>query len=272
VTALLPAGADVPPAQAEHKARADRLFAELAELPPGPARDRVRHELVEMHVPLVRFFVRRYAGRSQPYDDLLQAGCLGLVKAVDRFDPERGLQFSTYAAAKIVGEIKRHFRDRAWPVHVEPTLRELVLLVLRASAELTQRLGRPPTVAELSRHLGQAEEAVGRAMACASACRALSLDDPAGTDRTVADLVGGEDDALDGVELHESLGPALTRLPERERRILQLRFYGNMSQREIADRVGVSQMHVSRILTRTLRRLRADLLDEGPAPRPRPLS
>ncbi len=147
MTALLPRAVDtdLSPEQAEHRVRADRLFAELAELPPGRARDRVRHELVEMHVPLVRFFVHRYLGRGQPYDDLLQAGCLGLVKAVDGFDPERGLEFSTYAAAKVVGEIKRHFRDRTWPVHVEPTLRDLTLLVLRRSVELGQALGRPPT-------------------------------------------------------------------------------------------------------------------------------
>jgi RNA polymerase sigma-B factor len=238
------------------------LFARLAELPEAdPERDRLRASLVERHLPLVRHFARRYTGRGEPLDDLLQAGALGLVKAVDRFDPGRGLEFSTYAAPTILGEIRRHFRDRTWAVHVHRGLQELSAEITRYAAELTQELDRAPRVAELAARSGRTEEEVIEALACAAAYSADSLEAPAGEDRTLGDTVGSEDQALVDVELHESLGPALATLTDRERRILQLRFYGNQTQSQIAAQLGISQMQVSRLLTRTLARLREQLTD-----------
>ena len=247
------------PATSRERARA--LFAQLAELPAGsPERDRVRELLVEQHLPLVRYFARRYVGRGEPLDDLLQAGSLGLVKAVDRFDPGRGLEFSTYAAPTILGEIRRHFRDRTWAVHVHRGLQELTAEITRHVADLTQQLNRAPSVGELAARSGRSEEEVLGALDCAAAYSAESLEAPHGEDRTLGDSLGGEDQALVDVELHESLGPALATLPERERRILQLRFYGNLTQSQIAAQLGISQMHVSRLLARTLVKLREQLL------------
>lgn len=245
----------------DSRQRARELFARLAELPDGSAeRWRVRDQLVEQHLPLVRYFARRYAGRGEPLDDLVQAGSVGLVKAVDRFEPERGLEFSTYASPTILGEIRRHFRDRTWSIHVHRGLQELVAVVTRHAADLTQELGRAPSVAELATRSGQSQEQVLEALECAAAYSAESLDAPRGGERTLADTLGGEDQALVDVELHESLGPALATLPERQLRILQLRFYGNQTQSQIAAQLGISQMHVSRLLARTLAQLRTQLL------------
>lgn len=247
------------PSTGRDKVRARALFARLTELPAGPERDRVREQLVEQHLPLVRYFARRYAGRGEPMDDLLQAGSLGLVKAVDRFDPGRGLEFSTYAAPTILGEIRRHFRDRTWAVHVHRGLQERTAEISRHVAELTQELNRAPSVAELAARSGRSDEEVLEALDCAAAYTAESLEAPHGEDRTLGDSLGGEDQALVDVEMHESLGPALATLPERERRILQLRFYGNLTQSQIAAQLGISQMHVSRLLARTLANLREQL-------------
>jgi RNA polymerase sigma-B factor len=243
--------------------RAKVMFAALVDA--GTAcrqHDRVREELITMHLPLVRFLARRYANRGEPLDDLVQAGCIGLVKAVDRFDPDRGLEFSTYAAPTILGEIRRHFRDRTWAVHVNRGLQEMVTAVTRARAELTQDLGRAPTVAETAELLGRSEEDVLAALDCASAYTAESFETPVGDELTLGDTLGGSDANLDDVEMHESLRPLLDRLPAREQRILQLRFYGNHTQSQIAAELGISQMHVSRLLARTLAQLRAELLAE----------
>ena len=248
----------------DRRERARQLFGVLAALPAGcPEHHRTREHLVEMHLPLVRFFARRYAGRGEPFDDLLQAGALGLVKAVDRFDPDRGLEFSTYAAPTILGEIRRHFRDRTWAVHVHRGLQELTGHVTRAATELSQELGRAPSVAELATRVGQPQERILEALDCAAAYTADSLEAPNGEDRTLGDTLGADDPAFIDVELHESLAPALSKLPDRERRILQLRFYGNMTQSQIAAQLGISQMHVSRLLARTLSRLRNELLTDG---------
>jgi RNA polymerase sigma-B factor len=247
-----------PPTQRE---TVREMFARLAELPEScPERARLRHTLVEQHLPLVRFFARRYAGRGEPIDDLQQAGSIGLVKAVDRFDPGRGLEFSTYAAPTILGEIRRHFRDRTWAVHVHRGLQELTAEITRYAGELTQELNRAPSVPELAARSGRTEEEVLDALDCAAAYTADSLETPAGEDRTLGDSIGGEDPALAGVELHESLGPALATLADRERRILQLRFFGNQTQSQIAAQLGISQMHVSRLLARTLTQLREQLV------------
>lgn len=244
----------------DRKDHARSLFVTLAELPPGSVEhQRVRAELVELHLPLVRFFARRYANRGEPMDDLIQVASLGLLKAIDRFEVERGLEFSTYASPTVLGEIRRHFRDRTWAVHVTRGLQELTTEVGAVVAELTQELNRAPSVPELSARMRQPEERVLEALECLSAHTAHSLDAPTGEDFTLGDSLGGEDGALADVEMHESLTPALAKLPERERRILQLRFYGNLTQSQIATQLGISQMHVSRLLSRTLARLREDL-------------
>ncbi|MEN3358270.1 MAG: polymerase sigma-B factor [Mycobacteriales bacterium] len=250
------------------RSRARGLFQELADLraagSPCPIREqRLRDELVRMHLPLVRFHARRYANRGEPLDDLIQAGSVGLVKAMDRFDPGRGLEFSTYASPTILGEIRRHFRDRTWAVHVNRGLQELVSLVTRARAELTAALGRSPTVAETASHIERSEEDVLTALDCAAAYHTQSFEVGVGDDRTLGDTLGTRDQALDDVDLHESLRPLVARLPTREQRILQLRFYGNRTQSQIAAELGISQMHVSRLLARTLARLRVQLLADG---------
>jgi RNA polymerase sigma-B factor len=227
-----------------------------------PPDERMREELIRMHLPLVRFLARRYVNRGEPLDDLVQAGAVGLVKAVDRFDASRGLEFSTYASPTITGEIRRHFRDRTWAVHVNRGLQELVSQVTRARSELTTELGRAPTVAETATRIGRSEEDVLAALDCASAYNTQSFETKVGDDVTLGDTLGATDPRIDDVEIHESLRPLLAELPAREQRILQLRFYGNLTQSRIAEELGISQMHVSRLLARTLADLRTKLLAE----------
>jgi RNA polymerase sigma-B factor len=246
------------------RARARELFAELAGLGvDDPRRTRVRDELVEMHLPLVEYLARRFRNRGEPLDDLVQVATIGLIKSVDRFDLERGVEFSTYATPTIVGEIKRHFRDKGWAIRVPRRLQELKLLLTKATSDLSQKNGRSPTVAELAKHLEMSEEDVLEGLESANAYSAVSLDAPDGTDDdspSVSDSLGIEDDALEGVEYRESLKPLLERLPPREKKILLLRFFGNMTQSQIAAELGISQMHVSRLLARTLAQLRDGLL------------
>jgi RNA polymerase sigma-B factor len=248
------------------RARARDLFAELATLDPDdPGRTRVRDELVEMHLPLVEYLARRFRNRGEPLDDLVQVATIGLIKSVDRFDLDRGVEFSTYATPTIVGEIKRHFRDKGWAIRVPRRLQELKLLLTKATSELSQQNGRSPTVAELATHLEMSEEDVLEGLESANAYSAVSLDAPDGTDDdspSVSESLGIEDDALEGVEYRESLKPLLERLPAREKKILLLRFFGNMTQSQIAAELGISQMHVSRLLARTLAQLREGLLVE----------
>ncbi|MFL6137014.1 MAG: RNA polymerase sigma factor SigF [Frankiaceae bacterium] len=248
------------------RARARDLFAELAALPADDARrNRVRDELVEMHLPLVEYLARRFRNRGEPLDDLIQVATIGLIKSVDRFDLDRGVEFSTYATPTIVGEIKRHFRDKGWAIRVPRRLQELKLLLTKATGELSQKNGRSPTVAELAAHLEMSEEEVLEGLESANAYSAVSLDAPDGTDDdspSVSDSLGIQDDALEGVEYRESLKPLLERLPPREKKILLLRFFGNMTQSQIAAELGISQMHVSRLLARTLAQLREGLLVE----------
>ncbi len=241
------------------------MFAELGRLPSDdPARRAIRDRLVEMHLPLVEHLARRFRNRGEPLDDLIQVATIGLIKSVDRFDPERGVEFSTYATPTIVGEIKRHFRDKGWAVRVPRRLQELRLSLTAATAELSQRNGRSPTVGELAAQLNISEEEVLEGLESANAYSTLSLDVPDTDDESpaVADTLGSEDEALEGVEYRESLKPLLEQLPPREKRILLLRFFGNMTQSQIAQEVGISQMHVSRLLARTLAQLRERLLVE----------
>ncbi|MFD8977932.1 RNA polymerase sigma factor SigF [Streptomyces sp. NPDC059593] len=241
------------------------LFIELRELPEGsPEKAELRNRLVRMHLPLVEHLARRFRNRGEPLDDLTQVATIGLIKSVDRFDPERGVEFSTYATPTVVGEIKRHFRDKGWAVRVPRRLQELRLSLTTATAELSQQHGRSPTVHELAERLGISEEEVLEGLESANAYSTLSLDVPDTDDESpaVADTLGAEDEALEGVEYRESLKPLLEDLPPREKRILLLRFFGNMTQSQIAQEVGISQMHVSRLLARTLASLREKLLVE----------
>ena len=242
------------------------MFARLMTLPEDSAdRQQVRDELVEMHLPLVEYLARRFRNRGEPFDDLVQVATIGLIKSVDRFDLERGVEFTTYATPTIVGEIKRHFRDKGWTIRVPRRLQELKLSLTKATADLSQKLGRSPTVAEIAQHLKLSEEEVLEGLESANAYSAVSLDAPDGGEDdapAVADTLGEVDEALEGVEYRESLKPLLEKLPPREKKILLLRFFGNMTQSQIAAEIGISQMHVSRLLARTLAQLRSDLLVE----------
>lgn len=256
-----------PPALPDPRDRsgARALFIELRALPDGSAeKAELRNRLVRMHLPLVEHLARRFRNRGEPLDDLTQVATIGLIKSVDRFDPDRGVEFSTYATPTVVGEIKRHFRDKGWAVRVPRRLQELRLSLTTATAELSQQHGRSPTVHELAERLGISEEEVLEGLESANAYSTLSLDVPDTDDESpaVADTLGAEDEALEGVEYRESLKPLLEGLPPREKRILLLRFFGNMTQSQIAQEVGISQMHVSRLLARTLAQLREKLLVE----------
>ena len=251
---------------AADRAKARELFVQLAAMSEDdPRRARLRDELVEAHLPLVEYLARRFRNRGEPLDDLVQVATIGLIKSVDRFDLERGVEFSTYATPTIVGEIKRHFRDKGWAIRVPRRLQELKLSLTKATSELSQKNGRSPTVAELAQHLGLSEEEILEGLESANAYSAVSLDAPDGGDDdspAVADSLGMMDDALEGVEYRESLKPLLEKLPAREKKILMLRFFGGMTQSQIANELGISQMHVSRLLARTLAQLREGLLSE----------
>ncbi|MFI6000081.1 RNA polymerase sigma factor SigF [Streptomyces sp. NPDC051366] len=260
---VLPVSTALPDPRDRSGARA--LFIELRALPDGSVeKAELRNRLVRMHLPLVEHLARRFRNRGEPLDDLTQVATIGLIKSVDRFDPDRGVEFSTYATPTVVGEIKRHFRDKGWAVRVPRRLQELRLSLTTATAELSQQHGRSPTVHELAERLGISEEEVLEGLESANAYSTLSLDVPDTDDESpaVADTLGAEDEALEGVEYRESLKPLLEGLPPREKRILLLRFFGNMTQSQIAQEVGISQMHVSRLLARTLAQLREKLLVE----------
>ncbi|AQS71702.1 RNA polymerase sigma factor SigF [Streptomyces pactum] len=241
------------------------MFLQLRAMQGGsPEYAELRNRLVRMYLPLVEHLARRFRNRDEPLDDLAQVATIGLIKSVDRFDPERGVEFSTYATPTVVGEIKRHFRDKGWAVRVPRRLQELRLALTTATAELSQEQGRPPTVHELATKLSISEEEVLEGLESANAYSTLSLDVPDTDDESpaVADTLGVEEEALEGVEYRESLKPLLESLPPREKRILLLRFFGNMTQSQIAQEIGISQMHVSRLLARTLAQLRERLLAE----------
>ncbi|MEV0939551.1 SigB/SigF/SigG family RNA polymerase sigma factor [Micromonospora wenchangensis] len=243
---------------------ADDLVATMAALPADdPRRPALRARAIEAWLPLARHLARRYSGRGVQDDDLTQTAAVGLIKAVDHFDPARGVAFTGYAVPTVIGEIKRYFRDRTWSVRVPRRLQELRLAISEANGTLAHTLGRSPTVADIAGYLDLSEETVLEGLEGARAYRATSLSTPIGTDggMELADTLGGEDHDLELVEIHVALGPALAALPERERLILTLRFHGNLTQSEIADRVGISQMHVSRLIGRALATLRGRLTD-----------
>jgi len=222
-----------------------------------------RHQLIERFLPLARQLARRYQRHNEPLDDLMQVASMGLVKAIDRFDPARGTAFSTYAVPTILGELKRYFRDSGWAVHVPRGMQERVMKLDQASQELHRKLGRSPSAGELAEELNLTSEEVLEAMEAASAYDAISLEEQRGSESrdsqepTYADSLGTEEERYELVEYGATIAPTMKALSERERLILHLRFVEDLTQSEIADRIGVSQMHVSRLIRRALARLRA---------------
>ncbi|HEX7740124.1 MAG TPA: RNA polymerase sigma factor SigF [Marmoricola sp.] len=222
-------------------------------------RSRARDDLVELHIPLVEHCARRFVNRGEPFDDLVQVGTIGLIKAVDRFDTDRGVEFSTYATPTIIGEIKRHFRDKGWAIRVPRRLQELRLAITTATGELSQQLGRSPTPNEIANHLGVTTEEILEGVESANAYATLSLDAGGESEdgpTAMINSIGAVDEALEQIEVRESIKPLLAALPDREKSILMLRFFRGMTQSQIAAEIGISQMHVSRLLARTLDRLR----------------
>ncbi|TIC88802.1 RNA polymerase sigma factor SigF [Nocardioides sp. GY 10113] len=247
------------------RARSTELFARLRDddATGQSEQDAAREALVHLHLPLVEHCARRFRNRGEPHEDLVQVGTIGLIKAIDRFDTERGVEFSTYATPTIIGEIKRYFRDKGWAIRVPRRLQELRLQISSTTAELTQSLGRSPMPRELAEAIGCTVEEIVEGLESSNAYATLSLDatddSEDGAGQSMLDALGVDDVALEHVELRESIKPLLERLPEREKKILLLRFFKNMTQSQIAEEIGVSQMHVSRLLTRTLAQLRQSL-------------
>lgn len=258
----------VPDPGTEHPEDPDQLLARLAEATAAhdeESRQRLREEAIEAWLPLAEQLARRYAGRGEPLDDITQTASIGLIKAIDRFEPERGTGFVAFAVPTVQGEIRRHFRDGTWQLRVPRRLQELRLAVRDAAEDLTQELGHTPSTGEVAEKLEVSPEEVVDGVGAARAYNTLSLDASAAGSADagveLGELIGEEDADLAQVELRMALAPALAQLPDREQRILSLRFYGNLTQTEIAERIGVSQMHVSRLLTRSLRMLRDALID-----------
>jgi RNA polymerase sigma-B factor len=239
------------------------LFRAYHEAGSEEAKAECRTKLVHQYIGLVEFLARRFRNRGEPLEDLVQVATIGLLKAIDRFDLEREVEFSTYATPTVVGELKRHFRDKGWAVRVPRRLQELHLELGKIVNRLGQELGRSPTVAEIAEAAGTSEETVLEGLEIAQAYNFTSLDAPIDSDdsgsTSFAEQLGGEDEHLENLEYRASLAPEMAKLPERERRILYLRFFRGMTQSEIAERLGISQMHVSRLLNRTLMRLREAL-------------
>jgi RNA polymerase sigma-B factor len=222
---------------------------------------RAREQLVEDNLPLVRAIARRYAGRGEPLDDLVQVASIGLIKSIDRFDLERGVELHTYAVPTIVGEIKRHFRDRGWAVHVPRRLKELNLKLSSLIEELSSQLGRSPTIQELAKASGAEEEEVVEALESGLAYSTDSLtglgDDEADADRLRS--LGRVEEGYAAAEDRELLAHGLEALDDRERLIVKLRFVEGLTQSQIANEVGISQMHVSRLIRRALEKLREEI-------------
>ena len=229
-----------------------------------PRREVLRQRLIERCLPLAEHIARRFHGRGEPLDDLIQVARLGLVKAVDRFDARCGANFVSYAVPTITGEVRRHFRDTGWAMRGPRSMQELHLSLTNATTELTTTLGRAPTASELAEAVGIDKDEVVQGLRVADAYSTLSTDFPLGeNERPLSETIGDVDPALAHVEDHVVLAPLLESLPDLERTVLVLRFFGNMTQSQIAARVGVSQMQVSRLLTKTLADLRGKLADVG---------
>lgn len=232
-----------------------QLFARYHE----HAEPAAREELVERFLPFARDLALRYAYMDEPFDDLLQVASVGLLKAIDRFEPERGTKFTSYAAPTILGELKRHFRDKGWALHVPRVLQERTLALSHETEALTKRLGRSPSVREVAMALGCSTEQVLETQEVAMSYEAASLDAPTGRDNedggTLVDLLGDEDSGFELAERRDAIAASWKTLPVSERRVLELRFMHDLTQREIGALIGYSQMHVSRLLKRALQRL-----------------
>jgi RNA polymerase sigma-B factor len=218
--------------------------------------ERIRNLLVEEHLGLAHHLARRFTNRGEPYEDLVQVASMGLVKSVDRFDADRGVEFSTFATRTIIGELKRHFRDRGWAIRAPRRIQELYLSLGPSIETLTHELGRPPTVAEIADLLDSSEESVLEAMEAGQRYRTTSIDAPDRQDGTLSSRLGQVDSGYAGTDDRLLLALSLADLPERERTIVNLRFVDGLTQSEIAAQVGLSQMHVSRLLAATLAKLR----------------
>jgi RNA polymerase sigma-B factor len=239
------------------------MFRTLQGLEDGSAKFlRQRDSIVERCLPLADHIARRFDGRGEPRDDLVQVARVGLVNAVIRFDVDAGSDFVSFAVPTIMGEVRRHFRDNSWSVKVPRRLKELHLRLGAANAELSQKLGRAPTPSELAAELEMDREEIVEGLVAGSSYNTLSIDGAGGGTEeapAIADTLGDVDLNLDQIENRESLRPLLASLPERERQVLLLRFFESMTQTQIAERVGISQMHVSRLLAKSLTRLRDQL-------------
>lgn len=227
-----------------------------------PDRERLRDELVRGFLPVANHIARRFSNRGEPLDDLVQVATVGLINAIDRYSPDRGTDFFSFAVPTISGEVRRHFRDLGWAMRVPRRLKDLHVSINSAVSELAQNLGRAPKPTEIAERLGVPVAEVLEGLEASEAYRSSSLDEMLSSEQgsaTVGELVGEADAELDRVDFRQALRPVLAELAERERTIVLLRFFGNMTQTQIADRVGISQMHVSRLLAQTLDRLRTRL-------------
>lgn len=242
------------------------MFEERAALSADdPRRAELRDQLVTRHLAVARHIAQKFAGRGEPGDDLEQVATVGLIHAVDRYDPARGIAFLAFAVPTMMGEVRRYFRDTAWAIRLPRRLSELHLALNRASRELSQSLGRAPTAKQLAEHLGITVQDVLEGLEAGQSYRATSLDD-LGPDpdesSPLSAKIGVQDPELDTVENRALLAPLLAQLDERERRILTMRFFEHMTQTQIGERVGLSQMHVSRLLARTLEQLRTAIVTQ----------
>ncbi|WBP84458.1 SigB/SigF/SigG family RNA polymerase sigma factor [Kitasatospora cathayae] len=271
------APSDLPPRPTEAELRAmgkaearelsDALFERLSGLArESAAYSYVRGTVIELNMPLVRFIAARFRHRAEDMDDILQVGTIGLIKAVDGYDPQRGVEFVTYAIPTIMGEVKRYFRDTSWPVRVPRSMQELYLTVARGSDRLEQRLGRLPQPAEIADDLHLTVEQTTEGLVAGRVYRPSSLDalreqDTDESGSAMLDRLGDCDPGIELADFRTAVRPLLAELPEREQAVLKLRFWDGCTQSEIAARIGVSQMHVSRLLSATLTRLRERLED-----------
>jgi RNA polymerase sigma-B factor len=242
-------------AEARPRQELRQMFAQLAH-----TRDTgLRSELIEAHIGLAEHLARRFVYRGESYDDLVQVASIALIKAVDRFDPDRGVEFSTFATKTILGELKRHFRDKGWAIRAPRRLQELYLELNHSVATLSQTLGRPPTIAELASDTGASEEQVLEALEAGQSYRSSSLDSAGPEDEGLSARLGQDAEGMGVAEWRTVLEPHLQALPAREQTILRLRFVNGLTQSEIAAHIGLSQMHVSRLLVRSLATLRLRL-------------
>lgn len=236
------------------------LLEEYADLDPDdPRREELRDRLVTGYLPVAQHIARRFNHRGEPLDDLVQVATVGLINAIDRFDPGKGGEFFSFAVPTISGEVRRHFRDQSWSMRVPRRLKDMHVSINGAVSELSQQLGRAPRPSEIAEHLALPVSEVLEGLEAAEAYRSSSLDEMLSSEdgsATVGELVGDADAELDRIDYRESLRPLLAELAPRERTIVMLRFFGNRTQTQIASEVGISQMHVSRLLAQTLTRLR----------------